>query len=98
MNSKTDPAAEPMVARDATYYRASDTLRAKVLAGIARETRTADRPRTWGFLAMAASFAAVGVVTWNLALLSVGSSAGELMERDLVTALLNGLVDYYKDG
>ena len=92
MNSKTDPAAEPLVARDATYYRASDTLRAKVMAGIARETPTADRPRMWGFLAMAASFAAVGVVTWNLALLSAGPGADELMQRDLVTAHVRSLM------
>jgi anti-sigma factor RsiW len=92
MNSKTDPAAEPMVARDATYHRAPDALREKLRATLAREARVTDRPRPWGFLAMAASFAAVALVTWNLAMLTAGPGADELMTRDLVTAHVRSLM------
>jgi anti-sigma factor RsiW len=94
MNSKTDPAAEPMVARDATYHRAPDALREKLRADLAREARATDRPRPWGwgFLAMGASFAAVALVTWNLAMLTAGPAADELMTRDLVTAHVRSLM------
>lgn len=92
MNSKTDPAAEPMVARDATYHRAPDALRERLRAGLAREARAADRSRPWSFLAMAASFAAVALVTWNLALLNAGPGADELMARDLVNAHVRSLM------
>ncbi|HEX7466879.1 MAG TPA: hypothetical protein VF309_09575 [Usitatibacter sp.] len=92
MNSKTDPAAEPMVARDATYHRAPDALRERLRAGLAREARATDRSRPWSFLAMAASFAAVALVTWNLALLGGGPGADELMARDLVNAHVRSLM------
>ncbi|HEX7607528.1 MAG TPA: hypothetical protein VF348_12500 [Usitatibacter sp.] len=92
MNSKTDPAAEPMVARDATYHRAPDALRERLRAGLAREARATDRSRPWSFLAMAASFAAVALVTWNLALLGGGPAADELMARDLVNAHVRSLM------
>jgi anti-sigma factor RsiW len=92
MNSKTDPAAEPMVARDATYHRAPDALRQRLRAGLAREARAGDRSRPWSFLAMAASFAAVALVTWNLALLNGGPGADELMARDLVNAHVRSLM------
>ncbi|HEY4999182.1 MAG TPA: hypothetical protein VII36_08570, partial [Usitatibacter sp.] len=84
MNQKIDPAAEPMVARDATYHRAPDALREKVRAGLAREARAADRARPAKFFAMAASFAAVALVSWNLAMLNAQPSSGELVTRDLV--------------
>jgi anti-sigma factor RsiW len=92
MNSKTGPAIEPMVARDATYHRAPDGLREKLRADLAREARAADRQRPWGFLAMAASFAAVALVTWNLAILTAGPASDELMTRDLVTAHVRSLM------
>lgn len=92
MNSRTDPAAEPMVARDATYHRAPDALREKVRASLARETRAADRAKPWRFLAMAASFATVALVTWNVAILSAGPGADDLLARDLVTAHVRSLM------
>lgn len=92
MNPKNDPAAEPMVARDATYYRAPDALREKVRASFAREARAADRAKPWGWFAMAASFAAVALVTWNLSMLAAAPGAEELMTRDLVTAHVRSLM------
>lgn len=90
MNSKTDPAAEPMVARDATYHRASDALRERVRAGLAREARATERPSLWRPFAMAASFAAVALVAWNLAMLQ--PRGDDLLERDLVTAHVRSLM------
>jgi anti-sigma factor RsiW len=92
MNSKTDPAIEPMVARDATYHRAPDALRERVRTDLAREVRVAERAKPWSFLAMAASFAAVALVTWNLALMNAAPGADELMTRDLVTAHVRSLM------
>jgi len=37
METKPDPREEPMVARDATYYRAPDALRERIRASIAAE-------------------------------------------------------------
>jgi anti-sigma factor RsiW len=92
MNPKTDLAAEPMVARDATYHRAPDALRERVRANLARESRLADRAKPWRFLAMAASFAAVALVTWNLAMLTAMPGNDELLAHDLVTAHVRSLM------
>lgn len=91
--SRNDPAAEPMVARDATYHRAPDALREKVRAQLAREAGAeARRAKPWPFLAMAASFAAVALVTWNIAVMEAGPGADELLARDLVTAHVRSLM------
>jgi anti-sigma factor RsiW len=41
---------------------------------------------------MAASFAAVALITWNVALMSAAPGADELMARDLVTAHVRSLM------
>ncbi|MGZ5087535.1 MAG: anti-sigma factor family protein [Usitatibacter sp.] len=90
--SRNDPAAEPMVARDATYYRAPDALREQVRERLAREAGAADRARPWSFLAMAASFAVVAIVTWNVATLNAGPGADDVLARELVTAHVRSLM------
>lgn len=90
MSNRPDP--EPMVARDATYYRAPDALRARVRASLARQSRQDDRSRPWPFLAMAASFAAAAIITWNVALMTAGPSSEDLFARDVVTAHVRSLM------
>jgi anti-sigma factor RsiW len=78
---------EPLVARDATYYRAPEALRERLRGALAREARE-ERQRTSrrGFL-LAAAFAGVAVVSWNVALLVHSPEpvrlAGELVDAHL---------------
>ena len=70
MSMKTESPREPEIARDATYHRAPDALRERVSA--TREgdgARRARRRRFGAGLGLAASFAAVVVVSWNVALM-----------------------------
>lgn len=93
MSQKNDPAVEPMVARDATYHRAPGALREKLrasLAGAAGEERGPAVRRTLG---LAAAFAAVALVSWNIALLHVEPPREELLARDVVTAHVRSLMD-----
>ena len=92
MSTRPDPAGEPMVARDATYHRAPAALREKLRARLAQEARGAEKARPWSFFAMAASFAAVALVTWNLALLNVATSGDELLARDAIAAHVRSLM------
>jgi anti-sigma factor RsiW len=92
MNPRSDPAAEPLVARDATYHRASDALRERVRANLAKEARGARRFSLWAPLATAAAFAAVALVAWNLALLGAAPREDELLQRDLVAAHVRSLM------
>jgi anti-sigma factor RsiW len=90
--SKNDPSTEPLIARDATYYRASDTLRARIRASLAAETRAQDRKDLWRWGGMAAAFVAVGAISWNAALLQVRSSDDERLANDVMTAHVRSLM------
>jgi anti-sigma factor RsiW len=89
MSPKPDPAAEPVVARDATYHRAPEGLRERVHASLAREAGPMEGSMPWK---MAASFVLVALVAWNAALF-VGEPPGEeILARDLVTAHVRSLM------
>ena len=92
MTSKNDPAAEPLIARDATYYRAPDALRTRIRASIAAQAREQDRPMWWRWGGMAAAFATVGVLSWNVALMQAGGSDEELLAREVTTAHVRSLM------
>ncbi|HUL94752.1 MAG TPA: hypothetical protein VLT89_02015 [Usitatibacter sp.] len=82
---------EPEIARDATYYRAPDALRQRIEAsvgGLARQERVPAMRR--GFL-MAAAFAAVALVSWNLALLHVAARADDTA-HDVLSAHMRSLM------
>ncbi|HXZ49166.1 MAG TPA: hypothetical protein VEG27_09095 [Usitatibacter sp.] len=83
---------EPMIARDATYHRAPEELRARVRASVAAAAREERRPALWRAVALAGAFAAVAAVSWNLALLDAAPSAESLVERDLVAAHVRSLM------
>ena len=93
MSTKTEPSGEPMVARDATYYRAPDELRARVHASVAAEAHGAWRSwlRGWGGMALAAAVA--GVLSWNLATLRAQTGSDERLARELATAHVRSLMD-----
>ena len=79
--SSREPTNEPLVARDATYYRAPDSLRAKIRASIAAEAREHNRPaiRHWGWSlgGMALAAAVAGALSWNVALMHARAGAEE---------------------
>src|SRR5438034_8273757 len=90
--SKNDPTPEPMIARDATYYRAPDALRARIRASIAAEARTQARPMWWQLGGMAAAFAMVGVLSWNVALMQARGFDGERLAQEVMTAHVRSLL------
>jgi anti-sigma factor RsiW len=92
MSSKNDPPAEPMIARDATYYRAPDALRTRIRASLAAEERARVRPAFWRWGGMAAAFATVGVLSWNVALLQARGSDDERLAREVMTAHVRSLM------
>ncbi len=53
---------DPLIARDATYYKAPDALRQRVRAALREEAREQARPQMWRWGGMAAAFALVAVV------------------------------------
>jgi anti-sigma factor RsiW len=90
--SKTDPSAEPLIARDATYYRASDALRARIQTDLAREIRTQARPTFWRWSGMALAFATVGALSWNVALMQARGSDEERLAGEIMTAHVRSLM------
>ncbi|MEP7070198.1 MAG: hypothetical protein ABI789_13200 [Usitatibacter sp.] len=96
MTQKNDPTAEPMIARDATYYRAPDALGSRIRASLAAEARSEARsqvrPTLWRWGGIAAAFAAVGVLSWNVALLQARGSDEDRLAREVVTAHVRSLM------
>jgi anti-sigma factor RsiW len=90
--SRNDPTPEPMIARDATYYRAPDALRSRIRASIAAETRAQAKSMWLRLGGMAAAFAIVSVFSWNMALLQASGSDGERLAQDVVTAHVRSLL------
>src|SRR5258706_4639519 len=87
-----DPAAEPMIARDATYHRAPDALRERLRVSLSEAARADRGPRLARTLGFAAAFATVAVVSWNVALMTVQPSMDELRSREIVTAHVPSLM------
>ena len=83
---------KPDIARDATYHRASDALRSRVSASLGRAAR-AERAPSWrqGWF-LAASFATVALVSWNIAILTFTAARGDDVEREVVAAHVRSLM------
>jgi anti-sigma factor RsiW len=92
MSTREDGAEEPMIARDATYHRAPAELRARVHASLAAEARASRVPALWRALSFGVAFAAVALVSWNLALFQARPSPRDLLARDVVTAHVRSLM------
>ena len=83
---------KPDLTRDATYYRAPQALRERVmgaLAGAASQERTFQRG---GGLFLAASFATVALLSWNMALWTMAPASDETVSRDVVSAHVRSLM------
>jgi anti-sigma factor RsiW len=92
MNPKNMPATEPLIARDASYYRAPDALRARIRASIAAEAREQSRPVMWRWGGMAASFALVALLTWNGVLLQARVGDDDRLVTEVATAHVRSLM------
>ena len=92
LGTRKDPGEEPLIARDATYYRAPDALRARVMSAVRREAREEARPAFWRWGGMAAAFAVVALVSWNVALLQARGSEEDRLAREVETAHVRSLM------
>lgn len=98
METRQDPPDEPMVARDATYYRASDALRERIRASIAAESFAPERPararRTlpWQWLGGAAALAATALVSWNVAMMQASARSDDVLAGEVTAAHVRSLM------
>jgi anti-sigma factor RsiW len=106
MNTKSEPPESsesanggPLIARDATYHRAPDELRARLHASLAKEARAQRVPlmrrALWNGFGLALACAAVAVLTWNVAavrLRTVEPTADQRLAAQVVNAHLRSLM------
>jgi anti-sigma factor RsiW len=92
MNPTSDSAVEPMVARDATYHRAPDALRERLRVSLAEASRADRTPRAARAFGLAAAFATVALVSWNMALLTAQPAADDIRAREIVAAHVRSLM------
>jgi anti-sigma factor RsiW len=97
MATRNDDGPEPMIARDATYHRAPAGLRERVRGSLATAAREERRPLLWRAAGLAAAFATVALVSWNLALFQAEPSTEDLLARDLVAAHVRSLMGGHLD-
>jgi anti-sigma factor RsiW len=89
MNSNGIP---PLVARDATYYRAPDDLRKRISASIAAKKNETAKARLWRWSGVAAAFAAVAFASWNVAFLQARGSEEDQIGREVMTSHVRSLM------
>jgi len=80
------------IARDATYYRAPETLRSSVQTLVFAAARDEARPRLRRAAGLAAAFAAVAVVTWNVALFQAAPSREDMFAHEVLAAHVRSLM------
>jgi anti-sigma factor RsiW len=80
------------IARDATYYRAPEGLRARISAATRAEARKERRPAMLRAFGFAAAFAAVGVMSWNVALMTAMPSREDTLAREVLSAHIRSLM------
>ena len=77
---------EPMVARDATYYRAPEGLRRRVAAAAASESRAGRRSYAWRVAGIAIACAAAASITWNVAVVTLAPSDADRIAEQVLAA------------
>src|SRR5258705_13142802 len=92
MAQRDDSTAEPMIARDATYYRAPDAMRACIRASLAAETRGERRAGISRIFGFGMSFATVAVLAWMVGFYYAKPSDQEGIARDVVVAHVRSLL------
>ncbi|MGE5616476.1 MAG: anti-sigma factor family protein [Bacillota bacterium] len=92
MTSKNEPSAEPLIARDATYYRAPEALRKRIHDALAAEAREQSRSTWWQWGGIAAAIAMVGVISWNAAMVYSQGSTEERLAGEVMTAHIRSVM------
>src|SRR5258706_6750750 len=92
MTQKNVPDIEPIVARDAPYYRAPAELRERVRVSLAKEASKHQEHRWFRGAALAASFVLVAVTSWTAALWNARSSDDAGAIDEAVNAHVRSLV------
>ena len=80
------------VARDATYHRAPEALRARIRATLAERATPRPRERWWRFGGFATAFAATFAIAWTLGLMHARGLDDDLVARDAVSAHVRSLM------
>jgi anti-sigma factor RsiW len=80
------------IARDATYYRATESLRASVATLVGAAAREDSGPRMRRAIGLAAAFAAVAVVTWNVAVFQAAPSRDDMFAHEVLAAHVRSLM------
>ena len=94
MTTRPEPREEPIIARDATYYRAPDGLRERLRAKLAGEAQEHTREtQWWRWGGMAASFVIAGLLTWNGVLLQSRGGQEERLASEVTTAHIRSLMN-----
>jgi anti-sigma factor RsiW len=83
---------EPVIARDATYYRAPDALRKRVRASLEEAARVERRPVFWRAFGMVAACAAVAAITWNVALITLRPTEADRIADQVLAAHVRSLM------
>ncbi len=83
---------DPLVARDATYYKAPDALRDRVRAALREEAREQARPQMWRWGGIAASFVLVALVSWNVGRMQPAGGDLDPIIRDVAAAHVRSLM------
>jgi anti-sigma factor RsiW len=83
---------KPDLMRDATYHRAPQALRERVSAGVAAAADGERTPRWSAGLFLAASFATVALLAWNMALWTMAPASDDAIARDVVAAHVRSLM------
>jgi len=93
MTPRNETTDEPVIARDATYYRAPEGLRERVRASLAREARAQARETEWWrWGGMAASFVIASLLTWNGVLLTARDTGEDRLVAEVSTAHIRSLM------
>ena len=92
MSHRPDAANEPLVARDATYYKAPEALRERVRARLAAESRPRRMSPGWRWPALGAAFAVAAALAWNAVLLQAGAGREDRLVAQLVAAHVRSLL------
>src|SRR5712664_39514 len=92
MNSDGEPPNEPLNPRAPTYYRPPDDLRKRSSASIAAKKNETAKARLWRWSGVAAAFAAVALVSWNVAFLQARGSDEERLAHEVMTSHVRSLM------
>lgn len=91
--ARNEPGGEPLIARDATYYRAPDVLRSRIRASLKARERADTRATAWRWGGMAAAFATVAALSWNVAFMQARNADESIMlAREVETAHVRSMM------